>query len=894
MKTHLQQQAAKWLASSLQLRQCLGLAGLLAVTGSAQAQQVVPGQVPTTTAKAVKAPTVQLAAQVAVPQAQALGTWTTEPSLSQARGQHAAVAVNNRIYAWGGYLSGGSGGAVASLFNSLEIYTLATKTWSSGPALPTAVRGQAGAVSADGYVYSFGGAAPSITSSSYRYNPAIASGWAAVASMPVGEWEAAATTAPDSRIYVMGGSSSDGILADTRTQIYSPGTNTWAAGAAMPTGRHGHVAVLDANGLVHVIGGITAYGAAPLTTHEVYNPTTNTWTTAAPLPMGLNQAGGTLGADGNIYVVGGKASYINNEGPFYKSVYVYTPGTNTWSQGPDLPILLSETKTVSVGASIYTLAGSNGTQQSVLYQLAVGLPALTDANPAVNTVVQGAAAGTAVGLTAYTTDPSGQAITYSLLNNAGGRFAINATTGVVSVAAGAQFPTAPIAYTITVQASNGTATTSQDFTIDVTVPVSTISVQYQTGDLGQPTDGQVRPFLQLVNSGATAVPYSSLTVRYWLTVENFMGQLVTPIDWAKLGTSFVSARYVQLATPRQGAFGYIEYSFAAGAGNLAAGTDSGPIYGKAYKPDYTNFDETNDWSYQTSSSFTINDHVTVYQNGTLVNGTEPPAVTSTTNIRVYAGNQDTSPTTSYINLTLQVGNVGNRPVNYSDLTVRYYFTRDGATTIVPQVDYAKLGASNISVRYVPLATPLNGADGYLEIGFSAALGVFYPLTNTDNILVKIRKGDYTAFAQTNDYSFSSSSAIVEQPRVPAYLNGTRIFGTEPEPAQTVTSLASSQLASASATASLAATTGPLAVRLSASPNPVTDQVRLSFALPYTQTYTLAVYDGQGRLVQQLARGEAPAGQAQELAVPTQTYAAGLYLVRLTTATDVQQFKFVKH
>ncbi|RYY16003.1 MAG: T9SS type A sorting domain-containing protein, partial [Cytophagaceae bacterium] len=423
-----------------------------------------------------------------------------------------------------------------------------------------------------------------------------------------------------------------------------------------------------------------------------------------------------------------------------------------------------------------------------------------------------------------------------------------------------------------------------------------ISVLYQTGDLGQPTDNQLRPFLQLVNSGPTAVPYSSLTVRYWLTAENFMGQLVTPIDYAKLGTSFVSARYVALATPRQGAFGYIEYAFAAGAGNLAPGTDSGPIYGKAYKPDYSNFDETDDWSYQTSSSFTTNDHVTVYQNGTLVNGTEPPAVASSTTIRVLAGNQDVSTSTSYLNVTLQVGNAGNRPVNYSDVTVRYYFTRDGAATIVPQVDYAKLGASNISVRYVALPTPLNGADGYLEIGFSAALGVFYPRTNTDNIQFKIRKGDYSAFTQTNDYSFSPSSAVAEQPRVPAYLNGALIFGTEPTGASASAARSSQETAakaSADGATIVAAASGASELALTGSPNPFGEQLRLRFALPTTQAYTLAVYDGQGRLVQQLARGQAEAGQTRELAVPTQGYAAGLYLVRLTTASGVQHLKLIK-
>ncbi|MGI4867587.1 MAG: cellulose binding domain-containing protein [Janthinobacterium lividum] len=914
MKTNLLLHSAKRLTASTWMRRGVCMAALLPLGFGAQAQNLsakvvskqaapatplradilVPGQVLPGQPSARGSASLRVGS-VAVAQAQLATAWTTEPSLSQVRGQHAAVAANGRIYAWGGYLNGGSGGAVASLLSSMEIYTIATKTWVSGPAYPIAARGQAAAASADGYLYSFGGAAPNTSSDSYRYNPAGTGAWSAVATMPVGEWEAAATAA-NGLIYVTGGYSSDGRLADTRTQIYSPGTNTWTAGAAMPTGRHGHVAVLDANGLLHVLGGVNN-GAAPLTAHEVYNPTTDTWTTAAPLPMALNQAGATLGADGNIYVVGGKASYINNEGPFYKSVYSYTPGTNTWSQGPDLPTLLSETKTVSAGPSIYTLAGSNGTQQSVLYQLAVGLPALTDTNPAANTVVQNAAVGTAAGITASTTDPNGQAITYSLLNNAGGRFAINATTGVVSVAAGAQFPTAPITYTITVQASNGTATTSQDFAIDVTVPVSNIAVQYQTGDLGQPTDGQVRPFLQLVNSGTTAVPYSQLTVRYWLTVENFMGQLVTPIDYAKLGTSFVSARYVQLATPRQGALGYIEYAFSAAAGNLNPGTNSGPIYGKAYKPDYTNLDETDDWSYQTSSSFTENSHVTVYQNGTLVNGTEPAAVTATTALQVYSASRDAATSTQYLSLQLQVRNTGNLPVNYGDVKVRYYFTRDGATSVVPQVDYAKLGNNNVSLRVVNLAAPVSGADAYLEVTFSAALGVFYPRTSTDDILVKLRKDNYQAFDQTNDYTFSGSTMLTANPRFPAYVSNQLVFGTPPAGTPAIIAAPTNE-ASATATspaeASIVAAAGSSReLTFTGSPNPFGEQLRVQFALPTAQAYTLAVYDGQGRLVQQLASGQAEAGQAQELAVPTQGYAAGLYLVRLTTATGVQHLKLIK-
>ncbi len=82
-----------------------------------------------------------------------------------------------------------------------------------------------------------------------------------------------------------------------------------------------------------------------------------------------------------------------------------------------------------------------------------------DNDPAVNSVAEGAANGTPVGITAFSTDPNGQTPIYSLTNNAGGRFAINPTTGVVSVANSALLD-GPGAHTIQVQASDGVGGTS--------------------------------------------------------------------------------------------------------------------------------------------------------------------------------------------------------------------------------------------------------------------------------------------------------------------------------------------------------------------------------------------------------------------------------------------------
>ncbi|MCB2406787.1 Kelch repeat-containing protein [Hymenobacter lucidus] len=305
-------------------------------------------------------------------QARITAPWTTMASMSLARGQHAAATVGGKIYVWAGYL-GPQGGNITSLYNTLEIYNPATNSWSAGAAYPQEARGMCATVGTDGLIYSFSGVnIGGHTSGSYRYNPNT-NVWAPIASIPAAQWLAAAATGADGRIYVFGGFNASSVLDDSQTQIYTPATNTWTTGASMPVGRHGHAAVKDANGIMHIIGGngSSTSGASAITSHVAYNPTTNTWTTLAPLPVGVNQAGAALGADGNIYVVGGKDNYINNNPNYFSTVYVYNPGTNTWSTGTSLPIQLSETKSLTLGTDIYTVGGANGSMQAVTYRTSV-------------------------------------------------------------------------------------------------------------------------------------------------------------------------------------------------------------------------------------------------------------------------------------------------------------------------------------------------------------------------------------------------------------------------------------------------------------------------------------------------------------------------------------------
>ncbi len=96
--------------------------------------------------------------------------------------------------------------------------------------------------------------------------------------------------------------------------------------------------------------------------------------------------------------------------------------------------------------------------------------AVTDANGAANTVAEDAAIGTAVGITASASDAdaTNNAITYSLDDDAGGRFAIDATTGVVTVASALDYESAT-SHAITVRATSADGSFStQSFTIHVT------------------------------------------------------------------------------------------------------------------------------------------------------------------------------------------------------------------------------------------------------------------------------------------------------------------------------------------------------------------------------------------------------------------------------------------
>ena len=159
--------------------------------------------------------------------------------------------------------------------------------------------------------------------------------WMFKAHMHVPRNQFAAATAPDGRIFAIGGANAQTPSSLDTAEAYDPQTDSWSDVASMPKARQGHAAVAGPDGRLYVIGGETYFNNTPDPTTNtsviVYDPLTNIWSTVADLPQPMPFPEATLGADGKIYAFEGENQSIQS------CVYSYDSQTNTWTQVTSAP-----------------------------------------------------------------------------------------------------------------------------------------------------------------------------------------------------------------------------------------------------------------------------------------------------------------------------------------------------------------------------------------------------------------------------------------------------------------------------------------------------------------------------------------------------------------------------
>jgi hypothetical protein len=132
----------------------------------------------------------------------------------------------------------------------------------------------------------------------------------------------------------------------------------------------------------------------------------------------------------------------------------------------------------------------------------------------------------------------------------------------------------------------------------------------------------------------------------------------------------------------------------------------------------------------------------------------------------------TDSTPNQIRFYINIVNTGSVTYNLSDLTARYYYTKEGVVQEDAVIDYAVVGKENVLAVFY---------DGYLEIGFRTGTGSLYPGMETGEIQIRFNKRDWSTYNQLNDYSFDASKiSYAVHRKIPVYhSDGTLLWGDEP-------------------------------------------------------------------------------------------------------------------
>ncbi|MGS2741267.1 LamG-like jellyroll fold domain-containing protein [Sinomicrobium sp. M5D2P17] len=304
-----------------------------------------------------------------------------------------------------------------------------------------------------------------------------------------------------------------------------------------------------------------------------------------------------------------------------------------------------------------------------------------------------------------------------------------------------------------------------------------VKVLYQDGERGKPGNNTIGPFLRIVNNDDIDIPYGELSARYWFTAEDF-SEINAYIDYAASGTNNISAAYHPLEIPHEGAYGYIEYDFK-GAEKLKAGEETGVIESRIAKENWTDFDESDDYSYQSGEAYGENKQITLYRNGQLIWGVEPTRQAPVTALKVNYRNLNVNTGTNTIRTYVDIRNDGNVPLEYNDLEVRYWFTTEGNPGLNYWIDYAEIDNGGIQGAFVKSATAFAGADIFFKLTFNPSAGQLYPLSGSGDIQYRIAKTDWSAFDETDDHSFLPAGPYSENMHITIYHKGELVYGTEP-------------------------------------------------------------------------------------------------------------------
>ena len=242
---------------------------------------------------------------------------------------------------------------------------------------------------------------------------------------------------------------------------------------------------------------------------------------------------------------------------------------------------------------------------------------------------------------------------------------------------------------------------------------SGISVQFNNGNASSSSNSIYAKYKVTNNTGAP-LNLADLKLRYYYTIDEEKQQnfwcdhagMMNGYNYVDV-TSKVTGTFVKMSQTTSTADYYFEVGFASDAGTLASGSYI-EVQTRVARADWTNYNQSNDYSYKLSGSYVDWNQVTAYKGGTLVFGIEP----------IQVNTPSISPTTS----TFVQGNA-------SDITVSLTpngSTFRGITGLTQGTDYT-LSGNNVVISKNYLNT-LSAGTKALTFDFGAAVNPVLTLT----------------------------------------------------------------------------------------------------------------------------------------------------------------------
>lgn len=228
-------------------------------------------------------------------------TWELVAPMPVTVNHSGVAATGGMLYVHGGYTKGTE---ITSASDLLSVFDPGTGRWSELTPSPQEQAAHTLAA-ADGRLYAIGGIHDSAQRRTVQIYDIASDSWSAGPPVPAPKRDHMGSAVMDGRIYVFGGrSATDPPLNFDIVDVLDTATGQWSRAAPMPTERSGFEAERIRDRIVVAGGEEVTEGGDTIAEAEIYDPATDTWTPLPPLPTPRHGAG-VSGRGRTVYVFGG-------------------------------------------------------------------------------------------------------------------------------------------------------------------------------------------------------------------------------------------------------------------------------------------------------------------------------------------------------------------------------------------------------------------------------------------------------------------------------------------------------------------------------------------------------------------------------------------------------------